>query len=277
MTVQQPLATTAPPTWKVLNEGGSAEPVVLAVDFAVSGRPESTFSDLGRLLARGVPLWETRQPEPEQARTFGGEDFASYWVRGVRDTGRPVRAVLGYCVGGLYAARVAQLLAAEQDEAPAVVLFDPEPPHRAGMVADFRAAVARLSSVLSPEESALAGQAADEAAQQSAGIAALGAALTEVFTGIAGAAFDRAGLPTGLADELSGAYAAFVAYIAAAAAFDPAVSWAGATALTTPAADPHARYASRLIPVDAAHDDILRSPLTADVLTGLLTRSRPQG
>ncbi|MFJ9669871.1 hypothetical protein ACIRP5_03645 [Streptomyces sp. NPDC101221] len=277
MTVEQPLLTTAPPAWKVLNEGSGAEPVVLAVDFAVSGRPESTFSDLGRLLALGIPLWETRQPEPEQARAFDGEDFASYWVRGVRDTGRPVCAVLGYCVGGLYAARVAQLLAAEQDEAPAVVLFDPEPPHRAGMVADFRAAVARLSSVLSPEESALAGQAADEAAQQSAGIAALGAALTGLFTDIAGAAFARAGLPAGLADELSGAYEAFVAYIAAAAAFDPAVSWAGATALATPAADPHARYARRLIPVDAAHDDILRSPLTADVLTGLLARSRPQG
>ncbi|MDO0938358.1 hypothetical protein QQY66_44030 [Streptomyces sp. DG2A-72] len=276
MTMPQPLLTTAPPAWKVLNEGSSAEPLVLAVDFAVSGRPESTFADLGRLLAPSVPLWETRQPELERARTFDGEDFVSYWVRGVRDTGRPVRAVLGYCVGGLYAARVAQLLAAEQDEAPTVVLFDPEPPHQAGMVADFRAAVARLCSVLSPEESALAGQAAVEAAQQSAGLAALGAALTEVFTGITGAAFARAELPAELAGELSGAYEAFVAYIAAAAVFDPAVSWEDATALTTPAADPHARYAGRLIPVDAAHEDILRSPATADVLTGLLTRSRPQ-
>lgn len=248
---------------------------MLAIDFAVSGRPESTFGDLGRLLAPGIPLWETRQPALEQARVFDGEDIATYWVRGVRDTGRPVRAVLGYCVGGLYAARVAELLAAEQDEAPAVVLFDPEPPHQDGMVADFRAAVARLCSVLSPEESALAGQAAEEAARQSAGVAALGAALAEVFTSITRAAFARAGLPAELADELIGAYESFVAYIAAAAVFDPAVRWAGATVLTTPTADPHVRYAGRIIPVDVDHKDILRSPTTADVLNGLLTRARP--
>ncbi|MFE6895115.1 hypothetical protein [Streptomyces sp. NPDC057694] len=276
MTVPQSLLTTAPPAWKILNKGSDAEPLVLAVDFAVSGRPESTFTDLGALLSPSIPLWETRQPPPEQARTFDGEDFASYWVRGVADTGRPVRAVLGYCVGGLYAAHVAQLLAAAQDETPAVILLDPEPPHRAGMVADFRAAVARLCSVLSPEESALAGQAAEEAAQQSTGVAALGTALTEVFSGIAGAAFARAELPAELAGELSDAYAAFVTYIAAAGVFDPAMAWADATALTTPAADPRARYARRLVPVDAAHEDILRSPATADAITGLLARSRAQ-
>ncbi|MFG3244812.1 hypothetical protein [Streptomyces sp. NPDC048157] len=275
MTVEQPLLATAPQAWKVLNEGSSTEPLVLAIDFAVSGRPESTFGDLGRLLAPGIPLWETRQPALEQARVFDGEDIATYWVRGVRDTGRPVRAVLGYCVGGLYAARVAELLAAQQDEAPAVVLFDPEPPHQDGMVADFRAAVARLCSVLSPEESALAGQAAEEAARQSAGVAALGAALAEVFTSITRAAFARAGLPAELADELIGAYESFVAYIAAAAVFDPAVRWAGATVLTTPTADPHVRYAGRIIPVDVDHKDILRSPTTVDVLNGLLTRARP--
>lgn len=274
MTVPQSLLSTASPAWKVLNEGSSTEPLVLAVDFAVSGRPESTFGDLGRLLSPSVPLRETRQPETEQFRTFDGEDFVSYWVRGVRDTGRPVRAVLGYCVGGLYAARVAQLLAVEQAEAPDVILLDPEPPHQAGLVADFRAAVARLSSVLSPEESALAGQAAEEATAQSDSVATLGATLSEIFTDIAGAAFARAELPAELAAELSDAYAAFVAYIAAASVFDPAVLWADATALTTVAADPHARYAGRVVPVDAAHEDVLRSPATADALTELLTPSR---
>ncbi|MFF1925613.1 hypothetical protein ACFVW8_34200 [Streptomyces sp. NPDC058221] len=272
----QPLLTTAAPSWRTLNEGSGAEPLVLAVDFAVSGRPESTFGDLGRLLPPSVPLRESRQPRPEQGRTFDGEDFASYWVRGVRETGRPVRAVLGYCVGGLYAARVAQLLASEQDEAPAVILLDPEPPHQAGMVADFRAAVAGLNSVLSPQESALAGQAAQEAAGQSDGVAALGAALTEVFADITGAAFARAEMPAELAGELSDAYAAFVTYIAAAAVFDPAVLWAGATALTTPAADPQARHAGRVVPVDVAHEDLLRSPATADAVTGLLDPSRPR-
>ncbi|WP_435135351.1 hypothetical protein [Actinacidiphila sp. bgisy144] len=269
MTVPQSLLTSAPPAWKVLNDGGD-EPLVLAVDFAVSGRPESTFKELACLLDPCTPLWETRQPEPAQARTFGGEDFAAYWAEAVRGTGRPVRAVLGYCVGALYAGRLAQLLAAEQDAAPAVVLFDPEPPSPAGMTADFRAAVARLSSVLSPEESALAAQAAEEAARDSGSIAALGTTLTGIFSDIAGAAFTRAGLDAELADELSTAYQAFVSYIAAAGDFDPVTSWAGATALTTSRTDPHARHAGQRRFVEADHDDILRSQATADLLTDLL-------
>ncbi|GAA4997857.1 MULTISPECIES: hypothetical protein [Streptomyces] len=274
MTVPSPPLTTAPPAWKVLNEGTGTEPLVLAVDFAVTGRPESTFADLGRLLTPGTPLWESRQPDPASARTFDGEDFAAHWARGVRETGRPVRAVLGYCVGGLYAARLAELLTDGQDDAPAVVLLDPEPPHAAGMAADFRAAVARLASVLSPEESALAGQAADDAVRQHADVRGLGAALTDVFASITDAAFARAGLPAELGDELSGAYEAFVAYIAAAGAFDPARLWTGATALTTPSADPHARYAGRVLPVDTRHEDILRSPATAEALAGVLAGQR---
>ncbi|MFJ8334614.1 hypothetical protein [Streptomyces sp. NPDC094437] len=270
MTPPQNPASTA---WKPLREEEEEEagaPLVLAVDFAGSGRPESTFAALSPLLAPGVTLWETRQPDPELARTFDGEDFVRFWAQAVRATGRPVHAVLGYCVGGLYAARLAQLLSEGQDTPPRVVLFDPELPDVAGMTADFHAAVARLSSVLTPQEHALADRVADEAARDFTTVAAFGAALTKSFAEIAHTAFARAGLLTELADELTLTYEAFVSYIAAASAYDPAELWPNATAVTSPTADPNARHAGHRVPVEVAHEDILRSRTTADTVNALL-------
>ncbi|MCX4760223.1 hypothetical protein OG562_04360 [Streptomyces sp. NBC_01275] len=270
MTVsQQPLTTTASPGWKVLDEG-DGEGVVLAVDFAASGRPESTFTELAGLLDPRLPMWETRQPAPDDARLFHGEDFVAHWAQAVRTAGRPVRAVLGYCVGGLYAARLAQHVSTWQDTAPLVLLLDPEPPTVPGMTADFRAAISRLSSVLTAQETDLAAAAAEEAAHDFTAFPDLGAGLVKIFDDIARAAFDRAGLPAELADELSTAYGAFVSYIAAASAFDPAPLWTTATAVTSTGADPHARHAGHRLRVDVAHDDILRSTLTADLVSGLL-------
>lgn len=257
---------TASSAWKVLNQGSDL-PLVLAVDFAVSGRPEATFTSLSPLLAPELPLWETRQPDPEQADSFGGEDFAVYWAQAVRASGRPVRAVLGYCVGGLYAARLAQLLAHGQDTRPQVVLFDPEPPTVAGMTADFQDAVARLSSVLAPEESEQAIQNAAEAATGCPTLRAFGTTLTRIFRETATSAFARAELLPELADELSTAYEMFVAYIASAADLDPAELWPDTTAVTSLTAAPHA---GRRILVDVPHADLLRSLATARVVGTLL-------
>ncbi|WP_030942486.1 hypothetical protein [Streptomyces sp. NRRL S-646] len=257
---------TASPAWKVLNPGGD-EPLILAVDFAVSGRPEATFTSLSPLLAAELPLWETRQPDPEQARSFGGEDFTEYWAQAVRATGRPVRAVLGYCVGGLYAARLAHLVARGQDTRPQVVLFDPEPPSAAGMTADFRDAMARISSVLTPEESERAIRTAAEAATDFTTFRAFGTTLTRTFREAATSAFARAELLPELADELSTAYEMFVRYIASAADLDPAELWPDTTAVTSPTAAPHP---GRSIPVDVPHADLLRSPATAGVVRTLL-------
>jgi hypothetical protein len=46
------------------------------------------------------------------------------WVREVLDTGRPVRAVLGYCAGTALATCVADAIAAAGADPPRVVLFD---------------------------------------------------------------------------------------------------------------------------------------------------------
>ncbi len=143
----------------------------------------------------------------------------------------------------------------------------------AGMTADFRAAVSRLSSVLTEPERELAALAAEEATQDFNALPDLGAALVKTFDDIARAAFERTGLPGELADELTTSYSAFVSYITAASAFDPVGMWATATALTSTGADPHARHAGRLVPVDSAHEDILRTPATADLVSGLVLRS----
>lgn len=259
-----------PSAWKVLAPGAEGRPLVLAVDLAVPGRPEPTFSSLAPRLDPGVPLWECRRPRAEWEDRPDGRTFTEFWAEGVRVTGRPVAAVLGHRVGGLYAAQLARLVAWQQGHEPRVVLFDPEPPSRLGMTADFRTAVARLSSVLTSREEELAERTAQEAALDDGPLPELGAALAKSFTEIAYSAFAAAGLPAAPAGELAEAYGGFVTYVAAASVFEPAKLWGDAVAVTSPAADAHAGLAGRRIEVAAAHEDILRSALTAQVLTGLL-------
>lgn len=77
--------------WKVLNEGQGGE-VVLGVDFATTGRSDSSFSDLAPNLGHGLALWETRQPDGASAGS--AEDFLGLWADGIAASGRTVRAVL---------------------------------------------------------------------------------------------------------------------------------------------------------------------------------------
>src|SRR5438477_56086 len=53
-----------------------------------------------------------------------GADQAERWLDGIRASGLRVRALLGFCGGGVYAAVMADVIARWQDR-PHLVLFDP--------------------------------------------------------------------------------------------------------------------------------------------------------
>lgn len=262
--------TLAMRAWKILTQ--SPDPaLVLAVDFSTTGRPLAGFNDLGPRLDPPVTLWETLPPAPGEVPTTGYVDF---WLAGIRQTGRRVRAVLGYCAGAVLAAQMTERIATWQEE-PLLVLLDPERPNTLGLYRDFHAVGDSLVAFMSEEE--LRGfHAAGRRVQEKYGdddISSVGSALGEVFTAAMGTAAERLGLDDEIRDELAGVFDSLVGYLVAATRFDPLPSWARSVAIRSREVGGGAPV-GREIKIDVKHHDLLRHDLTARAASDLLAGRR---
>src|SRR5258708_38722188 len=112
---------TASEAWTHIS-GSGGDSVVLAVDFDGSGRREATFRDLVKLLPEDLDVWHAVPPEDSHVPGLPPEHYVDWWRGG---TGRPVRAVLGYCAGSVYASALADALEADRGARPPGVLFHP--------------------------------------------------------------------------------------------------------------------------------------------------------
>ncbi|MBU7597294.1 hypothetical protein JGS22_006505 [Streptomyces sp. P38-E01] len=249
--------------WKVLNEGQGGE-VVLGVDFATTGRSDSSFSDLAPNLGHGLALWETRQPDGASAGS--AEDFLGLWADGIAASGRTVRAVLGYCAGSVHAGELAARIAERQGSAPVFVMFDPEVPTHASLYRDFVAMMNQFAAVLSADEVAAAHREGEEAQARFAEFAAYGDELVRIFQEKAGVAFAREELDTEMLDEFVAVFRSFVAYLNAARQIDPAAAWSTATAVNSEHPTEGAAQAAVTVDIAVAHSDILRDKRVADAV-----------
>ncbi|GAB3129241.1 hypothetical protein GCM10027160_55090 [Streptomyces calidiresistens] len=263
---------TQPNGWKVLAPGREAE-LVLAVDFATTGRPDSSFSDLAPHLAPEFTVWETRQPTAVTG--MPARDHLTLWVEEVAAAGRPVRAVLGYCAGGLFAGELAARISALQAGAPRLVVFDPEVPSPSSLHRDFAAMMEQFASVLSPEEVAAAQREGAEARAGAADFAAYGEELGRIFGERAGAAFAREELDTELLDEFVAVFRSFVSYLNAARRIDPAAAWRTAIAVSSREPTEWVASAERSVTVPVDHADILRSRRVAEAVNEIIGAYAP--
>ncbi|MGY3680982.1 hypothetical protein [Streptomyces sp. TE33382] len=259
---------TRPSSWKVLNAGQGGD-LVLAVDFATTGRSDSSFSDLAPLLDPRLTVWETRQPDTGSA--MSARDYIALWAREAEDSGRTVRAVLGYCAGSVFAGELAAEIAGRQAEPPRLVVFDPEVPTPDGLDRDFAAMMGQFASVLSADEVSAARRAATAARTSTPDFAAFGDELVRIFREQAGAAFAREELDTDLLEEFAAVFRSFVSYLDAARQIDPAAAWRTATAVGSRQPSEGALLAARSVDIPVDHVDILRSRLTADAVGEILT------
>ncbi|NJP53816.1 hypothetical protein HCJ93_28055 [Streptomyces sp. SBST2-5] len=274
---------TDPQTWRVLGNADAHE-LVLAVDFDATGRAEGRFTDLASGLGDLLPcsIWETI---PQEAGTGAGDaDPVERWLEEVTADGRPVRAVFGFCVGGVYAGAIAQRLAARQEQAPALVLFDPEQSGPLTLYSQFYKVLDSMSALLSAEETAQAADEARRAHEQHTTMAALGAELLDVYRRTAKPAFDRLELDTKRTEEITAVFASFVGYLIAAADIDPLPAWREAVAVTSssPTSGLNGSRAAgqdiavgRELRVDVPHVDLLRDPGVTRTVTELLGADRP--
>ncbi|MGW4234413.1 hypothetical protein ACWEF9_34960 [Streptomyces sp. NPDC004980] len=259
-------------SWKVLR-AGEGSGLVLAVDFATTGRPDSSFSDLVPHLDPRLTVWETRQPDTGDG--MSAADYIERWDRQVEDSGHTVRGVLGYCAGSVFAGELTARVAARQGQAPPFVMFDPEVPTPAALDRDFAAMMGQFASVLSADEVTAARQAAAAARVTAPDFAAFGDELVRIFREQAGAAFAREELDTDLLEEFAAVFRSFVSYLDAARGIDPTAAWRTATAVNSRQPTEGSLLAARTVGIPVDHADILRSPLTADAVTGILSAHAP--
>jgi hypothetical protein len=254
-----------PQVWKPLSRGHGKD-LALTIDFEAVGRPEASFTDLMPMLSTELETWTATQP-PEKSAT--SRDYLHYWSAGLRETGREIRAVLGYCAGAVYAAALASEIASWQPRLPAVVLLDPDLPTAATLVTQFENTITALTAVAP-------GPALDQAREAAAALrdepdlAALGGKLTELYRDVSEPAFARLGLKPGYREDVVTTFAELMSYLAAAAAIAPGAGWAAATAVISATHPYQPAGVARQVRVQADHAGLLHSAETAQLVSELL-------
>lgn len=291
------VSTVSPtqPAWRTLHEG-SGDAVILAVDFDTTGRTQAGFPELAAVwrpeatvLAALPPAgdvapdayvdhWLTTLPTPSAPSTRStvpGTPAASGSGGVPAPSARPdeetrVIAVLGYCAGAVFAAALADRLAERRQDAPVLVLLDPELPDAEGLYEDYEASGRSLVTLLEPAEAEEFAAAARQtrSAHPGGDPALVGPELAAAYARAVDAAAERLDLDDDIRDELAGSFTAYVRYLAAASTLDPLPTWAArATALTSTPPEHAVAHEER---IDTSRGDLLRDSRTAEALNGVL-------
>lgn len=261
-------------TWQILRKGDQSE-LTLTVDFTSTGRTQACFRDLVPMVETTGDIWETVAPPTGEHRS--GEDYVARWVRGVQKRERVVSTVIGYCVGAVYAAPLAERLAELQGSAPRLIVLDPELPNIAGLYRDFHGAGGALTTILTPEE--LTKFHADgEAVREKYGltdITLIGPALSGIFRSATEVAGVRLGLDEDLRAELGDSFASFVAYLRAATEIDPLPVWRQAAAITSVHSTQREFEFAENVRLEVDHDQMLRHQDVAAAVSRLMAAPGP--
>ncbi|MFH8683657.1 hypothetical protein [Streptomyces lydicus] len=266
-------ASATPDGWKVLHDGGPGE-LVLAVDYASTGRRESSFFDIVPNLPADRTVWETTQPPLGQETEMGGAAYVARWMRAVTESGRHVRAVMGYCVGSVFAAALAEEIGRIQAEPPVVLMFDPSVPVSVNLRHDFCNVIDHYATILTEDEVRHCKAEAHRLFAEDDDFDRLGARYSRMFEEVVETAFIRSELDVELGRELSDTFVSFVRYLVAARQVDPSRVWARGTAVSSRDSTPAADLAGHEIQFHIDHLDILRDPGVGRAVTELLTAPR---
>jgi hypothetical protein len=246
-----------PKSHNVIVSGNSGR-LIVAADFPATGRTVAGFTDLFGSIAApplGDTVWETAPPPIGAETTMSGADHVDRWVGDlpVPDEGA-VRAVLGFCVGAVFAAAIAAHVEERQGEPPVVVLFDPERPDPDLLLRHYTGVIDGLAFAASQAERAAALSAGRQARDENDGMDKLAAALGVLFVEHGAPILARTGLDQHRQDELRDTFASFLGYLVAAAELDPTPVWRRASAISS----------------QTAHSGL--NPLPADVRAGAVGR-----
>jgi hypothetical protein len=255
-----------PTNWRQLSDRGPD--LVPCLDFP-GARAAAGFAEL----AAGVPV-DACFLHIGQAGAGPLAARVDRWADELLATGRPVRAVLGYCAGTALATRLADAIAATGPP-PMVVLFDAVSTTGGTLASQFTSVLESSARHLTADELADArGLSEQLVAAYPDDLPRIAAALTNRYDRLMRAVADRLSVHEFLRQELTEAFTAYLDYLllASEGGFDMRT--------TTPLFLCSADYeppveGARTIALDIGHDDLLRAPHVHDLVADLLTGEHP--
>lgn len=197
-------------TWRELCDRGAD--LVLCLDFP-GGRAAAGFAELAAGISTELCFLHIGQLGPGAAPRL--DAHLDEWVGEALGTGRPVRAVLGYCAGAALATRVADALSATTPVIPpTVVLFDAVAATGDTLRDQFVSSVEASSTHLAASE-------LDDARHWSAELLSdhpddlprVAAGLVDRYDRLMAGLADRLSLDAFFHQELTAGFAAYMAYL----------------------------------------------------------------
>jgi hypothetical protein len=251
--------------WRQLSDRGPD--LIPCLDFP-GARAAAGFADL----AAGVRV-DACFLHIGQAGTAAGPlaAWVGRWADELLATGRPVRAVLGFCAGTALATGLADAIAAAGPP-PMVVLFDAVRVTDGTLAGEFMSVLEASARHLTADELADASGLSEQlVTEYPDDLPRIAAALAGRYDQLMRAVAGRLSVSDFLRQELTGAFTAYLDYLllASEGGFDTRTTTP--VFLTSADQEPPVEGA-RTIAFDTGHDDLLRDPevhkLVADLLTG---------
>lgn len=259
-------------SWDVIS-GTDSDRVILGVDFPAAGRDEAGFAELAAGLGKGYRFLQTIPPRVSPDRRVVGDAYTEPWIEQARQAQWQVVAVIGYCVGSMYAAPIADRIAEWQQPGPKVILLDPLPADVRLLAMEMHKIIGRLAPLLSADEVENAKHATEELVEaEPRDITGRAIALVDLYRKLGSVVFGRLGLDDRRREEMIQLFASYMSWISGAAAVDPTAAWNRGTAIMSAeyvkqtTKDVSAEAGDGLIGntmiFDVAHRDLLRSDCT---------------
>ncbi|MFD8691759.1 hypothetical protein [Streptomyces sp. NPDC059651] len=263
-------------SWAVRSRG-TADGIVLAVDFPGTGRPEAGFTELASKWDSPYALWETLPPPLASGVALSGAEWIDRWLEDVRESGRPVRAVMAFCASSPYAAILSDRVAQFQDTVPRTIFFDPDIPQEFFLHWQYQMITERFLTELTPEEKSAARERGERARETATDVTALGTELIALFREYGAPACRRAGLDAERTKEYLAGFTTYISFVCGSsqvATDDPDALvrvWSKATAVTSAGSGEAARLVGEQVAFpDVAHADLLGHEKVAAAVANLL-------
>ncbi|MCE6996440.1 hypothetical protein LZG04_16775 [Saccharothrix sp. S26] len=249
--------------WRLLAERGAD--LVLCLDFP-GGRAAAGFAELAAGVTADACFLHITQPGEGALGAC-----VDRWVAEVSSTGRPVRAVLGYCAGAALVPAVADAVA-ESGPTPATVLFDAVTTSAGSIAHEFTNALATSADHLTADELDGARSLADGLVEAHPDdLPRIAAALVEHYDGLMGEVARRLSLNEFFRRQLTGGFTAYVEFLllAGQGGFD---ARRGTPLFVSSKDRQPPADATRTLALDVSHTDLLREAevhgLVAELLMG---------
>ncbi|WP_447002076.1 hypothetical protein ACRAKI_20250 [Saccharothrix isguenensis] len=252
--------------WRQLADRGAD--LVLCLDFP-GGRATAGFAEL----VSGVPV-DACFLHLAQPRSGPLDACVDRWVGDAASTGRPVRAVLGYCAGSSLATCVADAVA-KSAPTPVTLLFDAEATTAGSLAHQFTSTLETSADHLTAEELDGARALADGLVEaHSDDLPRIAAALVDRYDAVMGEVAARLSLNQFFRQQLTSGFTAYVEYmlLAAQGRFD--MRSGTPLFVSSEEHEPPVDGARRLA-LDVGHADLLREPAVHDLVAELLIGERP--